>query len=71
MIGLEGAISNINILSSTKTSYGDNTIVWQPTGINTTSDTDISYKVSVKNVVVSGEAKSFEYTVVIINPDVE
>ena len=48
--------------------YGDNTIVWIPTGINTSSKSDILYTIKISNVIVSGVTKSYEYTVNIIDP---
>jgi hypothetical protein len=51
--------------------YGDNTIVWVPQGIPTGAPTgDAIYSVTVSNVVVSGQARSFTYNVTIIDPDV-
>jgi len=48
--------------------YGDNTIVWKPTGIFTNSETDIPYTVHVKNVVVSGISHDYTYVVKISQP---
>jgi uncharacterized protein YkwD len=47
---------------------GDHTIVWRPNGINLNSNMDVKYTVKVKNVLVNGVAKSYEYDVNIINP---
>jgi uncharacterized protein YkwD len=43
--------------------YGDNTLVWKPTGIITTSQTDLAYTVNVNNVIVSGASQNFTYVV--------
>jgi uncharacterized protein YkwD len=56
------------IVSSTDDGYGDNTIVWEPTGINTSNTSDITYHVNVNNVTVSSSAKNYSYDVVIIQP---
>jgi len=45
--------------------YGDNTIVWRPTGIVTDSAIDLAYTVHVNNVVVGGITKNYTYTVTI------
>ncbi|MES2779769.1 MAG: CAP domain-containing protein [Bacteroidota bacterium] len=47
---------------------GDNTISWEPTGINLSSNFDVKYTVSVGNVMVNGTAKSYTYDVTIFNP---
>lgn len=43
--------------------YGDNTIVWLPTGIITTNPIDQAYTVNVNNVMVSGASQNFTYVV--------
>ena len=48
--------------------YGDSTIVWEPTGIITTSPSDLTYQVSVNNAVVSGTSRNYNYSVTIIQP---
>jgi hypothetical protein len=51
--------------------YGDNTIVWVPQGIsNGAPSADLSYSVTVSNVVVGGQSKVFTYTVTVIDPNV-
>jgi hypothetical protein len=51
--------------------YGDNTIVWVPQGVPTGAPVgDLSFSVTVSNVVVSGQARAFSYTVTVIDPDV-
>ncbi len=53
---------------STASGYGDNTIVWEPVGVNTTSATDLTYHVTVSNVTVGGQPKTYNYDVTIIKP---
>jgi hypothetical protein len=51
--------------------YGDNTIVWDPQGIvSGVPSGDLSYSVTVSNVVVSGQAQTFSYNVTVIDPNV-
>jgi len=50
--------------------YADNTIVWIPQGVPVTKpSSDITYTVTVSNVVVSSTARVFTYNVTIIDPD--
>lgn len=48
--------------------YGDNTLVWEPSGVVVNSDADLTYHVTVSNVIVSSVAKSYSYTVTIFKP---
>ncbi len=65
----DGSGSSISLsIVSTASGYGDNTIVWEPVGINTTSSTDVTYHVTVSNVLVSGSPMSYSYDVIIIQP---
>ncbi len=51
--------------------YGDNTIVWVPQGIPTGAPTrDEVYSVTVSNVVVSSQSRTFTYTVTVFDPSV-
>jgi hypothetical protein len=51
--------------------YGDNTIVWVPQGIPTGAPPgDLTYSVTVSNVVVSGQSQVFTYNVTVIDPNV-
>lgn len=59
----------LSVISRTDSGMGDNSIVWEPADINITSQTDISYSVELKNVVINGSVKTFNYTVTIIQPD--
>ncbi len=47
--------------------YGDNTIVWKPAINTNTLDQDTAYVVTLSNVGVGGEAKNFEYEVVLFD----
>lgn len=57
-----------SIISSTDNGYGDNTIVWEPTGIDTSNSADVTYHVSISNVTVNSTTKNYSYDVVIIQP---
>jgi uncharacterized protein YkwD len=50
--------------------YGDNTMVWKPKGVPLgRPQTDLTYSVSISNVVVQGEKRQFNYQVTIIDPE--
>ena len=66
MSGPDGAVSLTKEEVSHNT-YGDNTVVWVPSGINTTSTPDVSYTVTVSNVQ-SAPRTSYTYTVTIAKP---
>jgi len=60
---------NISLTKETLANgYGDNTIVWVPTGINTNSTTDITYKVSISGVTIGTSSKSYSYDVTLFSP---
>ncbi len=69
---MQRAGANVPVsLEEQKTGYGDNTIVWVPQGVPTGAPSaDITYTVTVSNVVVSRVARTFTYDVTIIDPDV-
>ncbi|MDD3877004.1 MAG: CAP domain-containing protein [Bacteroidales bacterium] len=48
--------------------YGDKSIVWEPEGINTTSSGDVTYNVSITDVLLGGVTKTYSYQVIIIQP---
>jgi hypothetical protein len=51
--------------------YGDNTIVWVPQGVPAGAPaSDITYSVTLSNVVVSSQSRTFTYKVTIIDPNV-
>lgn len=68
MTDASGNAIPLTIISNTDNGYGDNTIVWEPTGINTTSTSDVSYNVTVGNVKVSNVDSTYTYKVTIIKP---
>lgn len=47
--------------------YGDNTIVWEPKGINTNSSNDISYVVTVGGIG-NASLTTYSYTVTLVKP---
>jgi hypothetical protein len=66
MTGPSGSVP-LSIVSSTDNGYGDNTIVWEPTGINTSSSTDVSYTITVSGI--SGVSPTiYTYTVTLFAP---
>jgi uncharacterized protein YkwD len=66
MTGPSGVIS-LNVISRTDNGYGDNTIVWEPTGINTSSSSDITYTVTVSGIT-GASATSYTYSVILFQP---
>lgn len=68
MTDASGNNINLNIIHKTSAggSYvGDNTIVWEPQGINTSSSSDVTYTVTVSNI--SGADKSsYTYDVTLV-----
>jgi len=69
---MQQAGTNVPVtLEEQKTRYGDNTIVWVPQGVPTSAPAnDLTYTVTVSNVVVGSQARVFTYDVTIIDPDV-
>ena len=57
----------LTIVSANTTNMGDNTIVWEPQGINTNSQEDVEYTVTISNIANASQS-SYTYTVKIINP---
>ena len=57
------------------TGYGENTLVWYPTGLDPTTSTtfpfggtDTVYGITVSNVVVASHTNSYAYTVTVFDP---
>jgi hypothetical protein len=49
--------------------FGDNTLVWEhQMPFSVLSTTDTGYQVSVENVIIEGQARSFNYTVIVFQP---
>ena len=64
MTGPSGAVV-LAVVSKTDNGYGDNTIIWEPLGINVTSATDLKYTVTV-NGVANAPKTSYVYDVTLI-----
>lgn len=65
MTGPSGTVP-LNIVSSTA-SYGDKTIVWEPSGIDLTNASDVAYTITVSGI--SGAAETtYTYTTTIFKP---
>lgn len=61
-------------LETVATGYGENTIVWRPSSMTddvawSQPSADTVYNVTISNVVISGKAQTFSYTVTVFNPD--
>lgn len=49
--------------------YGDNTLVWEPqTGFGNPGASDAVYAVTVSNVGIAGQPRTFTYTVIVFDP---
>jgi uncharacterized protein YkwD len=70
-VTMSGPSGNIPVTLETLTNgFGDNTIVFLPTGVSYAKpDADTSYSVTVSNVGGTGVPASFSYTVTVIDPD--
>jgi len=62
-----GAPVALSVVSKTDNGYGDNTIVWEPSGIVTNGVNDVSYTVTV-NGVSGGVQATYSYMVTLIKP---
>lgn len=67
MTGPGGAAIPLTVISSAANGYGDNTIVWQPTGISTSGTNDVTYTVTVSGIG-SAAATTYTYSVVLFKP---
>lgn len=65
MTGPSGAVP-VTVISSTAT-YGDKTIVWEPTGIDVSNTNDVSYTVTVSGITGAVQT-SYTYTCKIFKP---
>ncbi|MGB5819087.1 MAG: CAP domain-containing protein [Saonia sp.] len=64
----DGNGQNISIsIETLNNAFGDRTIVWVPRGIATNTPTDTSYRVTLDNVIVGGESRSYEYEVILFD----
>lgn len=67
MIDQNGTIIDLS-LEELSLAYADPTIVWVPKGIDTNTGLDISYVVTLKNVVLDEQTHDYEYHVTLFNP---
>jgi len=52
--------------------YGENTLIWEPqASFNTPPAADTIYQVTVSNIVIEGQARSFTYPVTIFDPQAQ
>lgn len=65
MTGPSGSVP-LSIISTT-VGYGDNTIIWLPTGIDRTNTADVSYTVTVSGITGAAQT-SYTYNVIIFKP---
>ena len=63
-----GTSVSLSITSRSDNGYGDNTLVWTPSGITTNSTADQTYQVTVSNISGTGVPTSFSYSVTIFDP---
>lgn len=68
----EGATPiSLSVVSRTDNGYGDNTIVWEPSGLSFTPGAqDRVFTVTVSNIMVGGTPQTEVYNVVVIDPNV-
>lgn len=59
----------LTVISRTDNGYGDNTIVWEPTGLPTSVTNDLPYVVSITGITGSGIPTSKTYTTTLFNPN--
>jgi uncharacterized protein YkwD len=67
MTGPSGASVPVTV-AAIQNGYGDNTIVWTPSGIVTNSSYDVDYTIQIGNVIVDGTPQTYTYTVTICQP---
>lgn len=63
-----GVPVSVSVVSRTDNGYGDNTIVWEPSGIATNNNADVSYTVSVSGIRGTGVPSSCTYVVTLFDP---
>ena len=66
MSGPDGDI-NLNVVSRTDNGYGDNTIVWEPQNVLTSSNEDIEYFVTITDIE-NNSIGNYSYSVKIFKP---
>lgn len=60
----------LSVISKTDNGYGDNTIVWQPSGLPSSVTNDLPYVVSVTGISGTGIPASRTYTATLFNPNI-
>lgn len=65
-----GNTVSLTIISRTNNGYGDNTIVWEPSGLPGSVTNDLPYVVNVTGISGSGIPTSKSYTVTLFNPNI-
>lgn len=68
MAGPTGEAITLTIVSKNDNGIADQTLVWEPIGINTTSAEDLTYHVIISNVKLNGVDKTYDYYVTIFKP---
>lgn len=58
----------VQVISRNDNGYGDNTLVWEPTGLPSTVEADVSFQVSITGIGGAGVPTSHAYTVHGFNP---
>lgn len=58
----------VTVVSRTDDGYGDNTLVWEPSGLSLGEDGDVTYQVSVTGIGGTGVPASSAYSVTIFDP---
>lgn len=63
-----GTSVSLSINSRSDNGYGENTLVWTPSGITTNSTADQTYQVTVSNISGTGVPTSLSYSATIFDP---
>jgi hypothetical protein len=65
-------VSNVNttIVSNVDNGFGDNTLVWEPTGLPATIAADTTYNITVSGISGAGVPASHSYSVTLFDPAV-
>jgi hypothetical protein len=73
-VTMTSAATNLSLaLSTVINGYGENTLVWIPMGLNDGDNwpqpsADTTYHVTVSNVIIAGQSRSFSYDVIVFDP---
>ncbi|MEI8310583.1 MAG: CAP domain-containing protein [Verrucomicrobiota bacterium] len=60
----------VTIISRTDNGYGENTIVWEPSGLQVSGLQDVSFSITVSGIGGAGVPASYSYSVTAFNPGV-